>query len=263
MSELHDPLRLCPAANPHISVHSPYLRPVLLERPKKKNGKHPHGAGGLKDATTDLARIDAYWTRCPAANIGIPTGALSRCFVIDIDSKSGGYDTADELQSRYGAFPATLAVQTGGGGLHLHYAWRLGGVIRNSASKLGPGVDVRGEGGYVLAPPSLHHSRNRYEWTGLDDATDIAAAPVWLLMVLVERPTTPRVAPIAPSDSEPIPEGQRNATLTQKAGALRRHGFSENEILAALEQVNADGVDRLLRMRRCLASPRACPATPQ
>lgn len=206
-------------------------------------GKHPRTQNGLKDATTDAAQIDRWWTRRPEANIGTGAGADAGVFVVDIDP-GGGYETADALQNQYGAFPATLAAQTGGGGLHLIYAWPETGIIRNSAGKLGPGIDVRGEGGYFIAPPSLHRSGQRYLWTGLDDATEVAQAPAWLLALLVEpaAPTRSTTNPLSGDGSIPesIPDGERNSTLTGKAGILRRYGFNEAEIMTTLERMNAD-----------------------
>jgi len=209
-------------------------------------GKHPRTRNGLKDATTDPAQITRWWDVSPEANIGVATGARAGVFVVDIDPDDGGYETADALQNQYGALPATLAAQTGSGGLHLIYAWPETEIIRNSAGKLGAGIDVRGEGGYIIAPPSLHRNGTRYLWTGLDDALDVAQAPAWLLALLVEPAAPTRSTSnslsgrVLVSGDGSIPDGERNSTLTGKAGILRRYGFSEDEILAALERMNAD-----------------------
>lgn len=242
MSALRDAARDYAAAGvPVFPIHSPGPSGCSCGNPDCANiGKHPRTRNGLHDATPDVARVDAYWRRRPEANIGAPTGPASGRFVVDIDARAGGYESADALQAHYGLLPATLAVTTGGGGLHLHYAWPAAGVIRNSAGKLGPGLDVRGDGGYVLLPPSRHRSGSLYAWAGLDDATDIAPAPGWLLALVAERPPEARSKPNATPDEGPIPEGQRNSTLTRAAGAIRRHGLSEAEILAALERMNAD-----------------------
>jgi len=243
MSDLHEAARHYAMQNiPIFPVHTPDPsgRCSCRDAACANVGKHPRTRNGLNDATTDIARINAYWSRRPDANIGIRTGYASRRFVVDIDPNAGGYDSTDTLQARYGPFPASLAVHTGGGGLHLHLAWPPQGMIRNSAGKLGPGVDVRGQGGYVLGPPSLHRSGTRYAWTGLDDATEMAAAPPWLLALIVERPLAPQPVSDVPAETGPIPEGQRNSALARAAGAMRRHGLSEAEILAALERVNID-----------------------
>jgi putative DNA primase/helicase len=173
----------------------------------------------------------------------VATGRQAGVFVVDVDPDAGGYESVDALEDRYGHMPATLAVATGGEGLHVYLRYPTNGTIRNSAGKLGPGLDIRGDGGYVIVPPSRHRSGNLYRWTGLDDATDIAPAPEWLLSLLIESSSPSRIgARQAASDDvvEPIPEGQRNSTLTSKAGVLRRYGFSEAEIAAALLVMNAD-----------------------
>lgn len=209
-------------------------------------GKHPLTARGFLDASRDPDRVKRWWTQWPGANIGIPTGPVSDVLVIDIDAAKGGWASADNLEAEGNLFPATRVVKTGGGGLHSYFRYPSGVTIRNSESKLALGVDVRGDGGYVIAPPSLHRSGNRYTWASLDgldgDGNEFAPAPDWLLERLCDRPPTyqsPRVqrTPFATHEG-PIPEGERNGTLASKAGTLRRSGFSEGEILAALMQMN-------------------------
>jgi hypothetical protein len=125
---------------------------------------------GLKHATTDPDVIRAWWTRRPRANIGMATGYRSGIVVVDIDLDKGGFETLTALIHRYGEWPTTPAVRTGGGGLHFFFRYPEGAGIRNDAGKrLGPGLDVRGEGGYVLLPPSTHATRRLYEWEGGED----------------------------------------------------------------------------------------------
>lgn len=126
----------------------------------KSIGKHPRTRSGIKDATTDLARITEYWRRWPEANIGIHCGR-SGLVVIDVDLYHGGrvedlpLGEADRL---------TPTVVTGGGGLHLHYRAPLGFEISNSNVRLPKGIDVRAGDGYVLVPCSRHASGKAYEW---------------------------------------------------------------------------------------------------
>ncbi len=132
--------------------------------------KHPIYSGGFERATTDAEVLAAYWTRYPKANIGMPTGRRSGVLVVDVDMKHGGFETLAALIHKYGEWPRTTAVRTGGGGMHFFFEYPQGGVeIRNSAGKLGPGLDVRGEGGYVLLPPSVHATRRCYEWEDIRD----------------------------------------------------------------------------------------------
>src|SRR5262249_6866135 len=109
--------------------------------------------------------IREWWQRHPNANVGIATGAASGLVVLDVDPDHGGGESA-ELYMPGEALPSTLIARTGGGGLHMYFK-HPGGRIRNSASELGPGLDVRGDGGYVVAPPSVHFSGKPYGWVDL------------------------------------------------------------------------------------------------
>ena len=137
-------------------------RGVDCERP----GKHPRTRNGVHDATTDRARI-LRW-RWEGANVGIATGAESGLVVLDIDPRSGGDETIARLQDRLGVLPESPAVITGGGGRHLYFAFPAGADI--GCPMLGPGLDVRGQGGYVVAPPSIHPSGRCYQWQRPPDA---------------------------------------------------------------------------------------------
>ena len=122
-------------------------------------GKHPRTQNGFRDATTDRPQIKEWWSESPEANIGIATGAVSGIFVVDIDGKAGKR-TLHDLESRYGELPPTVTVKTGRG---RHFYFRLnGGQIRNSAGRLGKGIDVRGDGGYVVGAGSVHRSGVKY-----------------------------------------------------------------------------------------------------
>ncbi len=128
-------------------------------------GKHPQTRRGLNDATTDPSAIRSWWHRSPHANLGIRTGAASGLVVVDIDPGHGGLDSMRALVAE-APIPKGLRVRTGSGGWHLYFA-HPGGNVRNSAgTALGPGVDVRGDGGYVIAPPSRHISGGTYHWAG-------------------------------------------------------------------------------------------------
>ena len=141
--------------------------------------KHPMGnlaPKGCHDASADAARVRWFWKCAPDANIGVATGG--GLAVIDVDPRHGGGDSLFELQRRHGNLPVTLMARTGGGGQHLYY--RTGRDVANSAGSLGPGLDVRGAGGFVVAPPSLHVSGARYVWEDEFDPGAIAPLPDWL-----------------------------------------------------------------------------------
>jgi hypothetical protein len=142
-------------------------------------GKHPRTKNGVKDATNDRETVLAWWQRDPDSNIGIATG--KGLLVIDIDPRHGG--SLKALDDRFN-LPATAQVSTGGGGWHLYYYYnQLTYTLPNTTSKLGEGIDSRGENGYVVAPPSLHASGNRYTWNQL---RQLAPAPVSLLQELLK-----------------------------------------------------------------------------
>ena len=145
--------------------------------PCRPRDKRPATPNGLKDATTNPEAISAWWHEDPDFNVAIATGAPSGIFVIDID----GFDAEAalrHLEAAHDALPASVEVITARG---RHVYFQMPDIdLRNSASKLAPHVDVRGTGGYVLAPPSIHPTGRRYAWSG-DSASTFAAAPAWLL----------------------------------------------------------------------------------
>jgi hypothetical protein len=143
-------------------------------------GKHPLTAHGVKDATTDPALIRQWWSEAPQANVGIATGPKSGFFVIGPDGQAG-IDALAELERQYGPLPPTPRSRTGSGGRHNYFAWPPGRVIKNAANCNGLPIDVRGAGGYVVAPPSLHWTGNSYLWEIPPEEVPLAPAPVWLL----------------------------------------------------------------------------------
>jgi hypothetical protein len=148
--------------------------------------KHPRTRRGLNDASNDPETVMAWWQRWPSANVALRTGAASGLVVIDVDPAHGGDASLARLVADHGPLPATLTVATGSGGRHYYFA-HPGHPVRNSASVLGPGLDVRGDGGYVVAPPSRHMSGGVYQWA---NETGLAALPAWL-----EQPTPQHASP--------------------------------------------------------------------
>ena len=128
---------------------------------RRNAGKHPRVSGGFKVATTDARQIKAWWRKWPDANIGIATGAISGILVIDIDGREG-LDAWQILLAQNRASLRTVTVKTARG-WHLYFKLPSGFVIPCST---GGGLDVRGEGGYVVAPPSIHASGHVYRWVG-------------------------------------------------------------------------------------------------
>jgi hypothetical protein len=202
-------------------------------------GKHPRTENGCRDATTDPAQIRRYWMRWPHANIGIATGKASNLVVLDNDPRHGGDEGLALLQQQHGVFPLTIEAISGGGGGHLYFTAPADATIPNSVSKLAPGVDVRGEGGYIIAPPSVHRSGNTYEWELLHhpDEVPLAPLPEWVI-TLAHAATNGNGAPFTLPDT--IPEGGRNDTLFRLGCSLRAKGLSEPAIRAALLAENQE-----------------------
>jgi len=142
-------------------------------------GKHPRVSGGLKDATTDESVIIAWWQRWPTANVGVRTGAVSGINVVDVDIRHLGDETIADLEKASGSLPLTVEAFTGNGS---HQYYRYDEKWRTGSNILGQGLDVRSDGAYVVAPPSLHESGREYCWNvdaHPDDVTP-ASAPAWM-----------------------------------------------------------------------------------
>ncbi len=194
------------------------------------------GSAGFKDATTDEDKITQWWQAHPDANIGLPTGAQTGLWVLDIDAHKDGDSTLDALEAKHGKLPDTVEVLTAHGGRHMYFTWPLNGKVYNSAGRIGVGVDIRGDGGYVVVPPSrLRDNSRRYEFEASSHLanTPIVNASEWLTNLLYEdKPKATK------ADDGIIKEGTRNDTLARMAGGMRRPGMTPTEIEAALKIVN-------------------------
>ncbi|TYL72063.1 bifunctional DNA primase/polymerase [Bradyrhizobium cytisi] len=181
-------------------------------------GKTPAVARGFHAATTNPATIRRFWTD-PDRNIGIPTGAPSGLWVLDIDGDKGEA-SLHSLEAKHGPMPKTRVVFTKRG-RHVWFAYP--GAIPSSAGRIGDALDIRADGGYVVAPPSIHQSGHIYAFE--DSRTPLAAAPVWLIVAA-------RIKPMQSMSEAPIavtrPFGSANSRAYGQA-ALR----DEIAILAA------------------------------
>jgi hypothetical protein len=155
----------------------------------KSVGKHPATARGVKDATTDGRLIGMLFK--DGLNIGCATGEPSGFWVLDIDGQAGESALA-ALEAEHGPLPATLTHYTGNG-RHLLFTWP-GKLVKNSVKRLGDGLDIRGDGGYIVIAPSKHASGTLYRFGNI--STPIADAPEWLLREVL-REDTPAVVPAA------------------------------------------------------------------
>lgn len=200
--------------------------------------KHPKIGGGLTNASLDRAVIGQWWRRWPAANVAVRTGRESGLVVVDIDPAHGGTDALAELEGAH-APVGGWKIRTGSGGEHRWFA-HPGTRVANSAGRIGDGIDIRADGGYIIAPPSTHISGGDYTW--VDARGPLPHLPKWLAERLVEPIRTPpdpalrsrlsigrhtdcgawaRAALVMEVDLvRRAGEGQRNATLNRAAFSL-------------------------------------------
>ena len=141
--------------------------------PPRSHGKHPRTSHGFHNATDDVEQIEAWWAQWPDANIGIATGESSGFWVLDIDMRihpttgevlKDGEKALRDLEHANSALLANLIAITGGGGRHMYFAWDKDAPPIGCPKGPGPGLDIKGEGGYVVAPPSVHVSGKPYTW---------------------------------------------------------------------------------------------------
>ena len=218
-------------------------------------GKHPRVRNGLHAATTDEPQVRRWWDRWPRANVGIRTGEQSGLVVVDVDPAHGGAESLDRLVSAHGRFfDDTRTVRTGGGGWHFYFK-HPGGLVRNDTGRrLGLGIDVRGDGGYVLAPPSLHSSGKRYELG--EPRREVAALPEWLVDRLTREPSHPRFPSTDPMTG-PHSERWAGAAFTGEMDRLRAaqegtRNDTLNRIAFRLGQIVAAGALDEQRVRSAL-----------
>jgi putative DNA primase/helicase len=224
-------------------------------------GKHPRTPHGVRDASRDEFVIFDWWgQQWPDANIGIATGGAGGLLVIDIDGEEGARSLS-ELEAAHGPLPHTLAARTGRGS-HLYFRLPADcGPVPCSASKLGKGIDVRADGGYVVAPPSAHPSGARYEFESGSSLTEIAAVPNWLLQLIAadraqaqEEGPRVRVDELRISDElkrlikEGKPRGERSEAIFRALRGLIVAGYG-NDVIEFVMLDPANGLSEKPRVK--------------
>ncbi|MEQ1824082.1 MAG: DUF3631 domain-containing protein [Fimbriimonadaceae bacterium] len=192
-------------------------------------GKHPRFKGWQQEATCDPAKIREWWKKCPHANIGLLTGGQVNA--LDSDPRNGGDKSLEGLLMEHGKFPDCPVQDTGGGGNHFLFATPIG--LKSGEH---PGIDVKGEGGFIVVAPSNHISGKKYQWQLGSElgAVEVPPAPGWLA-----RRAAPKVLASPAEQGEKYTKGGRNNYLASIAGRLRRAGLAEDEIEGALKVTNA------------------------
>ena len=216
-------------------------------------GKHPRTRNGLKDASNDPTQIESWWSQWPDANIALVTGP-SGLVAIDVDPRHGGDEDWKDLKQKHGkSIQHTVSSHTGGGGEHYIYLqpgeMTIGNVSNSDkyTGPLGRGIDVRAEGGYIVAPPSLHESGNRYEW--YEGESPFERDPQRLPLAFAEVLSAParqqeHTEPVSAADIlKGVPEGTRDWTLFQLASKLRYADVPIDWAYALVEAAAAKSLD--------------------
>lgn len=202
--------------------------------PLVPKSKKPATKSGFMDATTDPGKISKWWNKNPNYNIGIATGKMSGGLIVidlDIDKEKGKYgnETLRDWESEHGQLPDTCRAITGRGGCHLLYYTDRKVACSSEEAKA---VDIRGDGGYIVAPPSVHPNGRLYEWEQAPDefVMERADERVYKFIDFV-RPKKKETESF--SVPEMIPEGNRDNTIFKLACSLQSKGLSDEAILAA------------------------------
>ncbi|BDG61531.1 bifunctional DNA primase/polymerase [Caldinitratiruptor microaerophilus] len=200
-------------------------------------GKHPRERGGFHTARASEGHVIVWWAKYPGSNIGLPTGRTSGLAAIDMDPRNGGDETLRQFEERFAPLPSTVEATTGGGGRHIFFTCPHGGLPSRT---LGPGLELKGDGSYVVLAPSMHRSGRRYAWAPGRSPDDIEPAPLpgWIIeRVQATGRVAPGPGPKRPAEfwralvAEGAAEGERNVRLAQLVGHLLRCGVDPWAVL--------------------------------
>ena len=209
---------------------------VFPVSPKNKKPLTPHGC---KDAKKNVGAIKAWWKKWPDANIGIATGSASNLVVIDEDCDEDkgldGLQSVTEWERIHGKLPTTYMCLTGRGDYHLYFRYD-GTDIKNRAGLL-EGVDVRGEGGYVIAPPSIHPNGTEYVWEYDPEEFELADANETVMELLAADKTS---EPEQFKLPDKIQDGARNDTIFKLASSMQAQGLPDEAIRDAVYKTNSE-----------------------
>lgn len=203
---------------------------VLALRPRDKRPIRSWEA--WQHARPSEPQLRAWFTAWPDANLGIVTGSVSGLVVLDVDAKSGGEDALAAEEALSGALPMAPEALTGGGGRHLYF--RHPGFEVPNRVGIRPGLDLRGDGGYVVAPPSIHPSGQPYRWRDGRTPDDLPLPPLprWLIQPAGRRGHSLREWRALVRAG--VVEGERNSTIASLCGHLLWHGVDSEVALELL-----------------------------
>ena len=201
----------------------------------------------VQHAAPGEAQVARWFERWPDANIAVVTGAISGLVVVDIDPKHGGDRSLERLEARHGKLANTVESATGGGGRHIYFAYP-GREVRNRAG-MAPGIDMRGDGGVIVVPPSVHPSGRRYRWKRGRRPGDLALAPlpVWFELDRFggggDGPEGHRAAFWRALVRDGVKQGERNDAVASFTGHLLWHGIDPDvalELMLAWNRMRCD-----------------------
>lgn len=223
-----------------------YVEHGMAVFPVVARDKRPATKNGLRDWTDSPADVKKLWEMDPGYSIGIVCGEPSNGLLvldIDVDPERGedGLATLREWERVHGELPVTAVAVTGSGGLH--YFYRTDRRLRPSVNPT-LGIDIRAEGSYVVAPPSVHPNGKRYEWQDPPDEVPIAEADAGVLALVAHvqaggRGDTEGAAYRRLETPAKIVQGQRNDALYRLALSLRSDCVPPDEIRERLAGANA------------------------
>jgi hypothetical protein len=221
-------------SNPRLKAALSYRARGWSVVPAAERGKRPIVRWQpFQDSPPDEADLRKWFARWPDANLAVVTGAVSGLVVLDVDRGHGGDDSLAALEERHGGLPATVEATTGSGGRHIYFA-HPGHEVRNRTG-LADGLDLRGDGGVIVVPPSIHPSGKPYRWRAGHAPGEIPLAPlpVWLLQPRFggdERLGHP-LSYWRSLVREGVAEGQRNMTIASFTGHLLWQGVDPDVIM--------------------------------
>ena len=214
------------------SYTSTFKWPVF---PLITDAKNPATGNGFKNASFDQKQLREWFPAGSAYNIGVPTGHKSNIVVIDLDEKNGvsGAASLALLEAQHGELPLTLRSTTGTGGQHIFFRFPTAANVRNRAAVL-PGLDVRGEGGYIVAPGSTVNGK-MYTWQ--DETAPIAELPGWLLALITGKKVT---TASAKDEGTAIKSGSRNESLFRFTAAQMHSGHPREKVEDVARNANQE-----------------------
>ena len=222
-----------------------------------KRDKTPYTPHGFLDASVDETTIQSWWARFPDAGVGLVTGSTAGFITIDTDPRHGGQDSLNGLLTEHGPLPPGPKSNTGGGGNHYLFA-HPGGTIRNATNIL-PGIDLRADGGYIVAPPSGHPSGGTYEWVVPLDSVPLPPPPDWLLKFIdQQREGSAAISPVTSTQLTPdqkIPHGRHHDSIVSTSASLaqRMAGVSFDTLLRAVRAAMSELLDDIDRHEKEIA----------